>query len=174
MVLFAVSSGINQSVGKSLMSTKLHRQNKIKEILLKKRIDSQEELVRQLKKEGIEVTQATLSRDFSDLGIIRVRDDEGAHYVISQNEAGHQVARLIRYEIISVTHNEMVIVVRTLAGRAQGVGHFFDRLNKPEILGTIAGDDTILIIPDTVRNIPVLVHFLREMMEESGDVTRDE
>ncbi|MCA0446013.1 MAG: arginine repressor [Bacteroidetes bacterium] len=151
------------------MSSKLFRQNKIKEILQRHQVDSQDELVHLLKAEGIEITQATLSRDFSDLGVIRVRTEEGSRYVISQQESGSQVSRLIRYEVLNVANNENVIVVRTLAGRAQGVGHFFDRLNKPEILGTIAGDDTILIIPTSINHIPGLVKFFHSLMDEGEE-----
>lgn len=151
------------------MSSKLLRQNKIKEILQKFHVDSQEELVGLLRQEGIEITQATLSRDFSDLGVIRVRAEEGSRYVISHTETGSQVYRLIRYEILAVGSNENCLVVRTLAGRAQGVGHFIDRLNKTEILGTIAGDDTILVIPASVRYIPDLVRFFNSLMDEGEE-----
>jgi transcriptional regulator of arginine metabolism len=146
------------------MSAKLKRQNRIKEILFDLQIASQEQLVELLVSEGIEITQATLSRDFAELGVIRVSGGNGIHYILNPTEAGSQVAKLIGFEILSVTHNESMIVVRTLAGRAQGVASYFDRLNRQEILGTVAGDDTVLVIPDKHKNIDEIVNLIKELM----------
>jgi len=57
-----------------------------------------------------------------------------------------------------------MIVVRTLAGRAPGVASYFDRLNRQEILGTVAGDDTVLVIPDNYKNIYVVIDLIKELM----------
>lgn len=148
------------------MSSKLVRQNKIKEILQHRSISSQEELVEILKTWDIEVTQATLSRDFSELGVVRVHSENGMRYVINQAESGAQVKKLISFEILNVNHNESTVVVRTLSGRAQGVAYFIDRMDRPEILGTVAGDDTVLLIPNTHRSIPVIVNLVKQMMHE--------
>jgi len=148
------------------MSSKLARQNKIKEILQHRSISSQEELVDILKTWDIEVTQATLSRDFSELGVVRVHSENGMRYVINQAESGAQVKKLISFEILNVNHNESTVVVRTLSGRAQGVAYFIDRMDRPEILGTVAGDDTVLLIPNTHRSIPVIVNLVKQMMHE--------
>lgn len=148
------------------MSSKLVRQNKIKEILQHRSISSQEELVEILRTWDIEVTQATLSRDFSELGVVRVHSENGMRYVINQAESGAQVKKLISFEILNVNHNESTVVVRTLSGRAQGVAYFIDRMDRPEILGTVAGDDTVLLIPNTHRSIPVIVNLVKQMMHE--------
>jgi transcriptional regulator of arginine metabolism len=71
---------------------------------------------------------------------------------------------VIGFEILSVAHNESMIVVRTLAGRAQGVAFYFDRLNRQEILGTVAGDDTVLVIPDKHKNIDEIISLIKELM----------
>jgi transcriptional regulator of arginine metabolism len=146
------------------MSAKLKRQNRIKEILQGEEITSQEQLAKILEDEGIEITQATLSRDFAELGITRVSGENGIHYVMNPAESGAHVAKLIGFEIMSVAHNESMIVVRTLAGRAQGVAFYFDRLNKHEILGTVAGDDTVLVIPDSHKNVDVIIALIKELM----------
>jgi transcriptional regulator of arginine metabolism len=146
------------------MSAKLKRQNRIKEILVGEGIASQEQLVLMLERDGIEVTQATLSRDFAELGVTRVSGENGIHYVLNPTEAGSHIAKLIGFEIISVAHNESMIVVRTLAGRAQGVASYFDRLNRQEILGTVAGDDTVLVIPDKHNNIYAVIDLIKELM----------
>lgn len=146
------------------MSAKLKRQNRIKEILQGEEIASQEQLAKILEDQGIEITQATLSRDFAELGITRVFGDNGIHYVMNPVETGAHITKLIGFEIMSVAQNESMIVVRTLAGRAQGVASYFDRLNKHEILGTVAGDDTVLVIPDKQKSIEVIVALIKELM----------
>ena len=146
------------------MSAKLKRQNRIKEILQGEEIASQEQLAKILEDEGIEITQATLSRDFAELGITRVFGESGIHYVMNPIETGAKIAKLVGFEIMSVAHNESLIVVRTLAGRAQGVASYFDRLNKHEIIGTVAGDDTVLVIPDKHKNIDAVIVLIKELM----------
>ncbi|MDO8549570.1 MAG: arginine repressor [Ignavibacteria bacterium] len=148
------------------MSAKLRRQNRIKEILGDYDISNQDELSLKLKEEGFSVTQATLSRDFAELGVIRTVANGGIRYILNPEETGKQIAKLISYEILSVDHNESIIVVRTIAGRAQGVAHFIDRLNRKEIIGTVGGDDTVLVMPDSHKNIPVIVNMIKKMMNE--------
>jgi transcriptional regulator of arginine metabolism len=148
------------------MSAKLKRQNRIKEILNDCFITNQEDLIRILKEESVNVTQATLSRDFAELGVARTVTEKGVRYVLDANESGKQIAKLIGFEILGIEHNETLIIVRTLAGRAQGVAHYIDRLNKEEIIGTVGGDDTVLIIPNKNKNIPLVVEMIKTMMTE--------
>lgn len=149
------------------MPIKLKRQTRIKELLSTYIVSNQEDLLRLLKKEGFEMTQATLSRDFAELGVVRVFTDGGIRYILNADESGKQIAKLIGFEILSVQHNETLIVIRTLAGRAQGVAHFIDRLNKEEILGTVAGDDTVLIIPNKASSLQFVIDFIKRLMTES-------
>jgi transcriptional regulator of arginine metabolism len=146
------------------MYSKTHRQNRIKELLKERIFYNQEELVNTLSNEGIEVTQATLSRDFQELGVVRTSAAEGSRYTLNVEEAGNQIRKLISFEILSVEFNEMVIIVRTLAGRAQGVAHYIDKLNSKMILGTIAGDDTIMIVPSSTKNITDIVQLMNKIM----------
>ena len=148
------------------MYNKAHRQNRIKEILKDKIIFNQEELVELLNDEGIEITQATLSRDFQELGVVRTSAAEGSRYTLNVEEAGNQIRKLISFEILMVESNEMLVIVRTLAGRAQGVAHYIDKLNSKLILGTIAGDDTILIVPSSVKSIADIVQLIKYIMDE--------
>jgi transcriptional regulator of arginine metabolism len=150
------------------MSSKLFRQNKIKRLLNERVISSQEQLLKLLHSDNIKITQATLSRDFADLGVIRTFTDIGVQYILSSSDFGKQISALIGLEILSITKNESLIVIRTLAGRAQGVAHYIDRLNKEEILGTIGGDDTVLIIPDKVGNIPKVLNIIDEIVSRSN------
>ena len=146
------------------MSAKAKRQSIIKELLNTKIISSQEELARLLAKKEIQATQATLSRDFAELGVVRIITENGIRYIFNSDEAGKQISKLISYEIISIESNESLIVLRTLAGRAQGVAHYIDRLNKQEILGTVGGDDTVLIIPDRTKNIPSIIRLIKNLL----------
>jgi transcriptional regulator of arginine metabolism len=148
------------------MSAKLLRLNRIKEILNEKHIGSHESLVKILNEEGIPVTQATLSRDFVELGVIRVTTDDGPRYIMDTEESGKQIARLIRFEIVSIENNESLILIRTMAGRAQGVGQYIDRMNNPKILGTIAGDDTVLVVPVSVKHIKALLKEMNKLTAE--------
>ncbi len=145
------------------MSAKLLRQNKIKRILTDRIISNQEQILKLLKNEGVTVTQATLSRDFADLGVIRTFTELGVQYLLSSTDYGKEISKLIGLEILNVTFNDNLIVIRTLAGRAQGVAHYIDRLNKDEILGTIGGDDTVLVIPDQVKNLQKIITFLENL-----------
>jgi len=122
-------------------------------------------LVEILKTWDIEVTQATLPRDFSKLGVVRAHSENGVRYVINQAESGAQVKKLISFEILNVNHNEST-VVRTLSGRAQMAAYFIDRIDRPEILGTVSRDDTVLLIPNTHRSIPAIVNLVKQMMHE--------
>ena len=148
------------------MSSKLKRLNRIKELLNSKTISSHEGLVKLLSDEGIQVTQATLSRDFAELGVMRTFTEYGPRYILDAHESGKQIAKLIGFEILSVEDNESMVLIRTLAGRAQGIAHFIDRLNNPDILGTVGGDDTVLVIPSSHKNIPNIVALIKKMMTE--------
>lgn len=125
-------------------------------------IDSQAALGRALRDHGVRVTQATLSRDLKELRIPCVPTADGGYrYVVP--DAGPDAAatpRTLRsMAAVEVTHidaNEMVIVVRTLTGRAQGVAVYLDGLKLPDLLATIAGDDTIAVIPRQVRRLDAL------------------
>ncbi len=150
------------------MSAKLRRLNRIKELLNNRNITSHENLVKLLGAEGIQVTQATLSRDFAELGVIRTFTESGTRYILDSQESGKQIAKLIGFEILSVEQNESLIVIRTLAGRAQGIAHYIDRLNNSQILGTVGGDDTVLVIPSSQKHIPDLVNLIKHMMTEQN------
>lgn len=145
---------------------KQYRQIAIKQIILRENITSQEELCGALKKIGLDATQATLSRDFKELGIARVSTPDGVHYELRAQEEEQRLKPLIGYEIESVDANETLIVIKTLPGRAQGVAELIDSMYHPVILGTIAGDNTIFIAPTTVERVNEVVTFLRDLMRK--------
>lgn len=149
------------------MSSKLVRQNKIKRILSDRIISNQEQILKLLQSEGVKITQATLSRDFADLGVIRTFTNLGVQYVLSSIDYGKEIAKLIGLEILTITYNESLVVLRTLAGRAQGVAHYLDRMNREEILGTIGGDDTVLVIPNKISNIDKVLEILKNLITDN-------
>jgi transcriptional regulator of arginine metabolism len=149
------------------MSSKLVRQNKIKRILSDRIISNQDQILKLLINEGVSITQATLSRDFADLGVIRTFTNLGVQYVLSSTDYGKEIAKLVGLEILNVANNENMIVLRTLAGRAQGVAHYIDRLNREEILGTIGGDDTVLIIPNKLSNMDKVLEIIKDLITDN-------
>jgi transcriptional regulator of arginine metabolism len=145
---------------------KQSRQYTIKEILSQQSIASQDDLARALKRAGVIITQATLSRDLREMGVMRLNTADGARYAVSSTGSeDSRLKSLLSYEITSITSNESLVVVRTLAGRAQGVAEQLDAMGENEILATIAGDNTIFIAPRSVKSIDKLVKALRKYIE---------
>jgi transcriptional regulator of arginine metabolism len=143
--------------------SKIARQSKIKEIISTKEVSSQEELCHLLESAGFETTQATLSRDLHELGIVRIPSENGFKYVFHLEDGDNTLRRLIGMEIINVYQNESTIVVRTMPGRAAGVALYLDRMKNSHIIGTVAGDDSIIIIPDSHQNVSKVVAHIKSI-----------
>lgn len=133
------------------------RQARIRDLVSQGRVASQGELAELLAREGMSVSQGTLSRDLVEIGAIRGRDLEGNPcYTIREGEhpsdvttgspAWHRLARLTRELCTGVSHNDSLVVLKTPPGAAQYFGSAIDKAGSPTILGTIAGDDTIVLI----------------------------
>jgi transcriptional regulator of arginine metabolism len=148
---------------------KQKRQFKIKEIISAQNIASQEELVYELRMQNFDATQATLSRDLNEMGIVRIPTENGFKYSFAKHELNKSLLPVVAMEILSLTANENVIVVKTLTGRAQGVAVFFDELEDSHIIGTIAGDDTIIIIPDSVKHLSDIMSMLNRLMSGKSE-----
>ena len=136
------------------------RQIKIRELLEKQVVEHQNDLILLLRESGMSVAQATLSRDCAELGIIRTRINGKYRMVVPDDNAGRLIKGLVEMEIVAVHANETTVLLRTLPGRAHGVGSYLDQLRSPLILGTIAGDDTVLVIPSSVQNIATLITYI--------------
>ena len=148
-----------------MSQSKLSRQSKVKEIISSMEVSSQEDLCNLLEKCGFETTQATLSRDLHELGIVRVPSDHGFKYVFHLDDTEQSLKKLIGMEIINILHNESTAIVKTMPGRATGVALYLDRLKDCHILGTVAGDDSIIIIPDSHSNTAKLVTCIKKLLE---------
>lgn len=123
------------------------RQNKIKEIIEKKAIETQDELLAELEKAGFSTTQATISRDIREMKLTKVSDGAGRQkYTMIQNtdtdviKKYHQV---LSAGVLSMDYAENIIVIRTVSGMAMAVAAALDNMNIPGFMGCIAGDDTI-------------------------------
>jgi transcriptional regulator of arginine metabolism len=127
---------------------KHERHEEIRRLLRAHRISTQQELAELLAAEGIEATQATLSRDLAELGVLRVSRPEGAVYELEaiNATATPQLAELGE-TILSLADNDLLVVLRTRPGMASAVALAIDGARLPECLGTLAGDDTIFATP---------------------------
>lgn len=128
--------------------SKLDRQKEILDVLQKNRVRSQEALRELLNERGIEVTQATLSRDMRELRLVKAPGADGVGFYSSPEEWDHtpSLASLLPTLFHSADGVDHLLVVRTMKGGAQTVAAGIDWEEWPEVLGTLAGDDTILII----------------------------
>lgn len=140
---------------------KLKRHAAIKQILANSTIRTQQELASALRKMGFRTTQATLSRDMKELGVVWINAPDGARYQLNPTTEEQRLTKLISLEIESIAANEVMIVVKTLPGRAQGVAEIIDQLAIPSILGTIAGDNTIFVLPRSIKKIREAVEALQ-------------
>jgi transcriptional regulator of arginine metabolism len=148
---------------------KQKRQFTIREILSREAIGSQEDLAVALKRTGCEITQATLSRDLAEMGVARIATEAGPRYSAGNSREDHRVRALLSYEVTAIHANESMAVIKTLPGRAQGVAELIDSIGAQEILGTIAGDNTIFVAPRSAKELPKLVKKLRAFITEQGD-----
>lgn len=135
-----------------MTASKRDRQHAILELIGTREIGSQEELRQLLFKRGWDVTQSTLSRDLRDLRIARVPTDDGLRYVVSAEGTAEEgavrtpLATLLPQLFVRVDGVGHMVVLKTVTGSAQTVAHALDRESNTDILGTIAGDDTILMV----------------------------
>ncbi len=126
---------------------KSKRQEEIIKIVAEYSIGTHEELMNELKKRGFDVTQATISRDIKDLRIIKTQSEQGAVYVLPPGGIISDTSIFTR-SVKSVRSAMHTVVIRTQPGMAGGVGAAVDDEWGDMMLGTIAGDDTVLVIAD--------------------------
>ncbi|NLO81595.1 MAG: arginine repressor [Clostridiales bacterium] len=130
---------------------KMYRHSQILKIIEEKDIETQEELAQELRNHGFDVTQATVSRDIKELRLIKVLTPSGTYkYAAMDNKADaknwDKLIRVFAESVTSMDYANNLIVVKTLSGNAQAAAAAIDALNWPEILGCVAGDDTILVV----------------------------
>ena len=151
------------------MIMKIDRRSKMLEIISKKEIETQEELAQELRKEGFNVTQATVSRDIKNLQLIKVLSSSGRYkYVANKEDSKDTIGKLVTllsHTIISVENIDKMVVVRTITASAPTAAEAIDQLDLAEIAGTIAGDNTIFMM---VRSDEMAVEIVKKISELVG------
>jgi len=148
------------------------RQNKIIELVNNYEIDTQEKLASMLRDCGFEVTQATISRDIKDLQLVKTLTAGGKYkYALNQTKdmpVSDRFIKIFRETITSFAASGNLIVVKTLAGCANAAGEAIDNSGLPHIIGSIAGDNTLLLIADSADSIPEIMQEFQDMLQMRG------
>lgn len=143
------------------------RQLKILELISLKDIETQDELASELLAAGFSVTQATISRDIKELGLIKVSGAEGrqkySREIYDPNVTG-KIINLFKHAVISITYAENLVVIKTLTGSANAAGLMVDKLNNQDVLGCVAGDDTVLVVTRTRSSAEEVVEELNDII----------
>jgi transcriptional regulator of arginine metabolism len=135
------------------------RQNKILELIEKYEVETQDKLAMLLKEYGYDVTQATISRDIKELHLIKTLSSTGKYKYASattmEGPISDRFVSIFRETIKSVESSANIVVVKTLSGCANAAGEAIDSLGFPHVIGSVAGDNTLLIVIDDFNNTPV-------------------
>ncbi len=144
------------------------RQNKIVELINNYEIDTQEKLVTMLRECGYEVTQATISRDIKELQLVKTLTSSGKYkYTVHKSQdlpVSERFVKIFRETITSVNASGNIVVVKTLSGCANAAGEAIDTSNFEHIIGSLAGDNTLLLIADSPDNVPKILNGFENML----------
>ncbi len=147
---------------------KYNRHAKILEIIEENVIVTQEELAQKLKEQGFDVTQATVSRDIKELRLIKVMSQgEQYRYSVITNEESNiseKLLTILKQSHVSSDYANNIVVIKTLSGMAQAAAAALDSLKWSEVVGTIAGDDTIMIVCRAERMAEDLVNRMNKLV----------
>ena len=151
------------------MGLKKNRHNTILEIIANQEIDTQEELARQLREAGYDVTQATVSRDIRELNLYKVSADGGKqkYAILRQEDSRHledKYIRVLKDGFSSMDMAQNILVVKTVSGMAMAVAAAIDAMRFQEIVGSIAGDDPIMMAVRTVDDTEKLMGRIWELL----------
>ena len=149
---------------------KNRRHKVIREIIENQNIETQFQLTDELKKYGFQVTQATISRDIKELGLIKVVSGENSFryslptgVVIGNNY--DRSKRMFRDNVVKVQYTENIVVIKTLPGVASGIASCLDGLGWSEIMGSVAGDDTIFVLIKDKVDSPEICNRLQSLLK---------
>ncbi len=147
---------------------KATRQKAILEIIRQQDINTQEELAAALKKLNFTVTQATVSRDIKELRLLKTLSGDGVYrYTMVENvehTLDERFRRIFSESVLSVSSAYNQIVLRTLSGSANVAAEMIDSIGWSEIIGTLAGDNTVLLIVRTIEDVEEIVPKIKEML----------
>ena len=149
---------------------KTKRQTKMLELIKKHDIETQEELSDYLQKEGYQVTQATVSRDIRELKLTKVAMSNGRQKYAALTEANEDLSekytRVFRDAFVSMDMAKNILVIKTVSGMAMAVAAAIDAMHLHEIVGCIAGDDTIMCAVRSVDDTIAVMSRLRKLVED--------
>ena len=148
---------------------KRQRHEVVVDLINKYDIETQEELAAYLKEEGFEVTQATVSRDIRELKLSKIATGNGKQkYIILKNDDSHlgdKYIRVLRDGFVSMNMAQNILVIKTVQGMAMAVAAALDAMKFPEIVGCIAGDDTIMAAIKSTDETKVVLDKINEILE---------
>jgi transcriptional regulator of arginine metabolism len=151
-----------------MQKMKLERHSKIVELIGRYEIETQEELSEYLHKEGYNVTQATVSRDIRELKLSKIQTDSGRQkYAVfhPQTTFNDKYIRILQDSFLSMDMAQNILVLKTVAGMAMALAAALDALHFPEVVGCIAGDDTVMCAVRTVDDTIILMDKLKKLLE---------
>lgn len=147
---------------------KVNRHAKIIELIGKYQVETQEELAAYLTQEGFKVTQATVSRDIRDLKLTKIPTEDGKQRYTVHPKTGttmnDKYIRVLKDGFASMDMAQNILVIRTVSGMAMAVATAIDSLEFPEVVGTIAGDDTIMCAIRTVEDTMIVMDKINKMV----------
>ena len=146
---------------------KTRRQMRILGIINEKPIKTQHELVNALREDGLKVTQATVSRDIKELGLVKVPAEDGGYRYressrFNRSEINRQLVRTLETSVVGMDFSESILVVHTLPATAQTVAEALDALNWVEVIGTLAGERTVFVVVKPADKVPDVMGRIRD------------
>lgn len=146
------------------------RQEAILKIIEGKTVETQDQLLMELKKAGLSVTQATISRDIKQLRLIKELSPSGKYcYAVSERKNStnyeERLRTIFRESVLSFDLAQNIVVVKTMSGLAPAAGAALDAMDLPGLVGSLAGDDTVLLIMRTVTDANALCDEIHEMLK---------
>ena len=144
------------------------RQNKILELIANHEIETKDKLAAMLKESGFEVTQATISRDIKELQLIKILSSSGKYKyavgVSSEAPISDRFVKIFRETITSFAAAGNLIVIKTLSGCGPAAGEAIDCIGLPHVIGSVAGDNTLLMVVDKVENVDEILTTFNNML----------
>ena len=146
------------------------RQNKILDLIANNEIETQEKLATMLRAQGYDVTQATISRDIKELQLIKVLSPSGKYkYAVSTQQdtpISDRFIKIFRETITGFSSAKNLIIIKTLSGCGPAAGEAIDNIGLPHIVGSIAGDNTLLLVIDDDENVQEILSVFNNMLNK--------
>lgn len=149
---------------------KFQRQSKILELIEKEKIDTQEELSRRLKEWGFATTQATISRDIKELRLVKVMTPDGTYKytaATTENEVSMmgRIRNIFKECVVGINSAQNLVVIKTLPGLGSAAGYAIDAIHHPEVIGSIAGDDTVFVVISDTEKAEIFREEARSLLD---------